>query len=114
MIAVGIVEGKKTAESGSQAAYHDWRTVASICVFILACLAAHAFWWVLAAWVSGNGLYNRFLCKWAQGSFFAVNNGIFITGFGKFSIAMEYPIFTTGWTEFLTVVFFGILSILLI
>jgi hypothetical protein len=120
MASVGFVEGCKNRWPSlapiSDSRYHEARTMATLAVFVLFCLAAHAFWWPLAALISGNALYNRCLVKISQGSWIDINrnqDGTPAT-FAIFGKQFPYPWGMTGKPElFFTFPFFGAAGIIL-
>ena len=115
MAACGYCEGAKAVELGSQDDYHDARTIVSVMVFILVCMAAHGFHlWIVTLWISGNALYNRVLVWRNQGSITAANDGTFDIGIGKLKVSIKYLWGTTGKPElFFTFPVFLLSSILL-
>jgi len=120
MAAVGFVEGCKNRWPSlpqiSDSRYHEARTMATLAVFLLLCVAAHALWWPLAAFVSLNALYNRCLVRISQGSWTDINrnqDGTPAT-FAIFGRQFSYPWGTTGKPElfFTFPVFAGIAGVI--
>jgi hypothetical protein len=99
----GLVEGNKnTSTPVPDGTYHVLRLFQVLFVFVAVLffpgLTVPRLFALAFTVLGGNALYNRTLVKVAQHSWFAVNNGKFTFG----SITISYPLFFTGWTEWIT------------